>query len=208
MTSWARSTNAQASGTQSTAIGQTATATGLGSTAIGFGSVATGSQSSALGVRANASGTGSVAIGAGASAPAPNSIALGAGSLASSPNTLSVGSPGSERRVTDVAPGIDPTDGVNVSQLNASVNQLNANLNNGLARAYEGSAIAMALGGGFIPDNKRYALTVNWGGYHGTSAFGVMGLFRVSDNLIVDGGVGVGVSKGDVGGRVGLTYAW
>jgi hypothetical protein len=47
-----------------------------------------------------------------------------------------------------------------------------------------------------------------WGGYHGTSAFGVMGLFRVSDNFVIDGGVGVGVSHGDVGGRFGLTYAW
>jgi autotransporter adhesin len=143
-------------------------------------------------------------MGAGASATAPNSIALGNGSLASSPNTLSVGSPGSERRITNVAPGIDPTDAVNVSQLNSSV----ASLSSGITRAYEGSAIAMALGGGFIPDNKRYAITANWGGYHGTSAFGVIGLFRVSDNLIVDGGVGVGVSRGDVGGRVGLTYAW
>lgn len=121
---------------------------------------------------------------------------------------MSVGSPGSERRITNVAAGIDPTDAVNVGQLNASVGQLNANLNNGLTRAYEGSAIALALGGGFIPDNKRYAIAVNWGGYHGTSAFGAIGLFRINDNFIVDGGVGVGVSKGDVGGRVGLTYTW
>jgi trimeric autotransporter adhesin len=124
---------------------------------------------------------------------------------------LSIGSPGSERRITNVAAGINPTDAVNVGQLNASVGQINANLaslSSGLTRAYEGSAIAMALGGGFIPDNKRYAISVNWGGYHGTSAFGAIGLFRVSDNLIIDGGVGVGVTKGDVGGRVGLTYAW
>ena len=91
-----------------------------------------------------------------------------------------------------------------MSQLNASV----ASLNSGLTRAYEGSAIAMALAGGFIPDNKRYAVAVNWGGYHGTSAFGAIGLFRISDNLVIDGGVGIGVTKGDVGGRVGLTYAW
>jgi autotransporter adhesin len=207
-----------ASGTQSTAIGQTSTATGFGSTAIGFGSSATGTgstaqgqfsaasgnQSSAFGAGANAAGAGSTAIGAGASATAPNSIALGAGSIASSPNTLSVGSPGDERRITNVAPGIAPTDAVNVSQLNASV----ASLNSGLTRAYEGTAIAMALSGGFIPDNKRYAIAVNWGGYHGTSAFGAIGLFRISDNLVIDGGVGVGVTKGDVGGRVGLTYAW
>jgi trimeric autotransporter adhesin len=200
--------NSQASGTQSTAIGQTATATGLGSTAIGFGSVASGTGSTAQGQNSVASGNQSTAIGAGASATAPNSVALGAGSIASSPNTLSVGSPGSQRRITNVAPGIAPTDAVNVSQLNSSVGQLNANLNNGLTRAYEGSAIAMALSGGFLPDNKRYAIAVNWGGYHGTSAFGAIGLFRISDNLVIDGGVGVGVTRGDVGGRVGLTYAW
>ena len=66
----------------------------------------------------------------------------------------------------------------------------------------------MALGGGYLPDNKRYAITANWGGYHGTSAFGVMGLLRITDNLVIDGGVGFGVSHGDVGGRAGLTYAW
>jgi autotransporter adhesin len=58
-------TNSQASGTQSTALGQTASAAGTGSTAIGFGSSAT----------------------------APNSVAIGAGSVANAPNTVSVGLP-------------------------------------------------------------------------------------------------------------------
>jgi trimeric autotransporter adhesin len=123
------------------ALGQTATASGVGATAVGFGSiasganstasgqssVASGSQSSAFGAGAIASGTGAVAIGVGASASAPNAVALGAGSVASLANTVSVGAPGGERRITNVAAGINPTDAVNVSQLNSLASSLSAN---------------------------------------------------------------------------------
>ena len=63
-------------------------------------------------------------------------------------------------------------------------------------------------GGGTLPDNKRYAVSVNWGGYHGTNAFAANALLRVNDNIVINGGIGVGVTKGDVGGRAGVTYAW
>ena len=39
--------------------------------------------------------------------------------MASAPNTVSFGTPGAERRLTNVANGIDGTDAVNVSQLNS-----------------------------------------------------------------------------------------
>ena len=45
------------------------------------------------------------------------------------PNTVSIGSAGNERRITNVAPGVNPTDGVNVSQLTSMAlgtqNQIN-----------------------------------------------------------------------------------
>ena len=59
-----------------------------------------------------------------------------------------------------------------------------------------------------MPDNKRYAISANWGGYHGTNAFAATALLRINDNIVLNGGVGVGLTKGDVGGRVGVTVAW
>ena len=55
---------------------------------------------------------------------------------------------------------------------------------------------------------SSYAISANWGGYHGTNAFGATALVRISDNIVLNGGVGVGLTKGDVGGRVGVTFAW
>ena len=48
-------------------------------------------------------------------------VALGQGSIANLPNTVSVGAPGAERRITNVAAGVNPTDAVNVSQLSAAL---------------------------------------------------------------------------------------
>ena len=93
---------------------------------------------------------------------------------------------------------------VSSASLKASV----ATLNNNMIKAYEGTAIAIALGGGALPDNKRYAVSANWGGYHGTNAFGATGLLRLSDNIVINAGIGAGLTKGDVGGRLGAMLVW
>ncbi len=72
------------------------------------------------GVDANAQGKDSVAIGSGSIAAADNSIALGTGSVANEENTISVGSSTNQRRITNVAAGVNATDAVNVSQLKSS----------------------------------------------------------------------------------------
>jgi len=97
-----------------------------------------------------ASGANAVAIGGNASASTANSVALGAGSVANSATLstagfqpgsaaiagataageVSVGNAGAERRVTNVAAGLNGTDAVNVSQLqseDAKLNQIGAN---------------------------------------------------------------------------------
>ena len=104
------------------------------------------------------------------------------------------------------------------SALNNSVNALNASVDNlygnvaslqsAAQRAYEGSAVAIATSGGVLADNKRFAISANWGGYHGTNAFGATGYLRVTDNIVLNGAVGVGLTKGDVGGRAGVTFTW
>ncbi|WP_234096650.1 YadA-like family protein [Citrobacter portucalensis] len=72
------------------------------------------------GVDANAQGTDSVAIGSGSIAAAENSVALGTNSVADEANTVSVGSSTQQRRITNVAAGVNNTDAVNVAQLKAS----------------------------------------------------------------------------------------
>ena len=72
------------------------------------------------GADANAQGKDSVAIGSGSIAAADNSVALGTGSVANEENTISVGSSTNQRRITNVAAGVNATDAVNVSQLKSS----------------------------------------------------------------------------------------
>ncbi|MBW9133283.1 hypothetical protein JNC05_29820, partial [Paraburkholderia ginsengiterrae] len=133
-------------------------------------SSAAGTDSVAAGPAAVASASNAVALGNGASATTLNSVALGAGSIASSttlttagynPGTstiaastaaggeVSVGSAGAERRITNVAAGLNATDAVNVSQLQSE----DAKVNN------EGAATAAALGGGSTYNTTTGAIT-------------------------------------------------
>ncbi|EFV1817871.1 autotransporter adhesin SadA [Salmonella enterica] len=72
------------------------------------------------GADANAQGADSVAIGSGSITAAENSVALGTNSVADEANTVSVGSSTQQRRITNVAAGVNNTDAVNVAQLKAS----------------------------------------------------------------------------------------
>ncbi|MCG6871729.1 MAG: hypothetical protein LJE84_05520 [Gammaproteobacteria bacterium] len=109
------------------AAGFESVASGESAIAIGSQSLASGSSSIALGDGANATGLNDIAIGTGATTLADNAVALGAGSVATDPMTVSVGQPGFERRIVNVAPGIDGTDAVNLSQLNRVKSKVSAN---------------------------------------------------------------------------------
>ncbi|EAX3603300.1 autotransporter adhesin SadA, partial [Salmonella enterica] len=77
-------------------------------------------KTSSTGADANAQGADSIAIGSGSIAAAENSVALGTNSVADEANTVSVGSSTQQRRITNVAAGVNNTDAVNVAQLKAS----------------------------------------------------------------------------------------
>jgi autotransporter adhesin len=94
---------------------------------------ATGTRSLAAGFGSQASADRSVAFGNGAVASGTNSVAIGAGSIALLANTVSFGAPGAERRLVNVAAGVNPTDAANVGQLNATntnVSNLTTTVNN------------------------------------------------------------------------------
>jgi trimeric autotransporter adhesin len=91
-----------------------------------------------------------------------------------------------------------------VAALDGRVTALESNMR----KAFEGSAVAIAMGGVALPDNKKFAISANWGNFSGEDAFGGMAQFRVSNNFVANAAVGAGFARGGVGGRVGGTFAW
>jgi trimeric autotransporter adhesin len=152
---------AQALAPNATAIGYRSVASFTGGVAIGHNAQATADPATAIGDSSLASGNDSVAVGANAQATATRAVAIGAGSVAADPNTVSVGSAGNERRITNVAAGINPTDAVNLSQLR-DVSRI----------AYSGTAMSFALNGAVMPplDPGEKGLGIGLGNYKGYSA--------------------------------------
>lgn len=181
---------------------EAAVASGTHATASGANAQATGDNSVAHGAGAVASGVGAAAIGANSHATADDSVALGASSVADRANTVSVGSAGSERQITNVAAGTQPTDLVNVNQLNDAVAQANSytdSVVNGLQsqvsdvgrNAYSGIAAATALA--MIPNidqDKTVSLGVGGATYQGYAAAAVALNLRVTQNLVLKAGAG------------------
>jgi trimeric autotransporter adhesin len=63
------------------------------------------------------------------------------------------------------------------------------------------------MSGGWLPDNKNFAISGHWGTFQGQNAGAVAAYLRVSDNIVLDGAVGAGFRYG-VGGRAGATFGW
>jgi autotransporter adhesin len=213
---------AAATGPQTSAFGVGASATGPAASAFGAGASANGPQASAIGAGASATGPQAFAIGAGATASGANSAALGANSVADRDNTVSVGSPGHERQITNVAPGTQGTDAVNVNQMTQSVSQgvkqANANTDqrfnvlgdqvNSVARyAYSGVAAATALT--MIPDveqGKTIAVGVGTANYKGYQAAALGASARITQNVKLK--IGAGLSAAGTAYGAGASYQW
>jgi autotransporter adhesin len=191
-------------------------------TAVGNSASATVANGVAVGQSATVAAANGTAIGAGATvqAGATNAVAVGQGSVASAPNSVSFGSPGSLRTLTNVAPGVNPTDVATFGQLSSvasgvqqqigSVETQIGGLQTQVNQANSGVAMAMAMGGGFLPDNKRFAVAANYGAFAGQGALGLTGLARLSDSIVLSGSFGYSVvnSSNEYGGRVGVQFAW
>ncbi len=151
------------------AFGDFAVATGgvanvSSATAIGNSASATTANAVAVGQSAAVLATGGSAFGANAvvQAAATNSVAIGQGSVASAPHTVSVGAPGGERRISNVAPGISPTDAATVGQLSSSASGLQSQINENDRRLRDGVAVAMAAGGvPAVPQGRKVGLFGN-----------------------------------------------
>ncbi len=169
---------------------------------------ATGSNSIAAGGGATASGANSTAMGDKAAATGNNSVALGANSIADQDNTVSVGSAGNERRMTNVADGVNATDAVNMGQLQSGMNSLQSGMTSLARNAYGGVAAATALT--MIPDvdqGKTIAVGVGTANFKGYQAAALGASARITQNLKVKLGAGYAAGSGTTYGG-GMAYQW
>jgi autotransporter adhesin len=142
--------------------------------AIGAGARANADPSTAVGAQANAAGANSVALGAGAQATGSNSVALGAGSTDSGQaDVVSVGSASQQRRITNVAPGIAPTDAATMGQLNAVSGRLDSVAAALKKRINQTGAIAMAALQIALPPGYTQGVGVGMGSQGGQAAIAI-----------------------------------
>jgi len=189
----------KAGGTFSTAVGWANNASGLDSFAAGNKSTASGASSAAIGDNAQATGDLGVAIGARASATGTNSVALGADSVAADSDTVSVGSSRAQRRITNVADGIAPSDA-------ATFGQLQLGFDTERRRANRGAAAAMAVAGlpqAFAPGKGLIGVAI--GTWRGETAFAVGASKVFGDRIVFKSGASFD-SHGSGGFNAGIGW--
>jgi autotransporter adhesin len=202
--------SSKAFGDFSSAYGVATLASGGSSNAYGFGSTATSTGSNAYGTQSHAVGNASAAFGSNASAIATNSVALGAGSIANQANTVLVGAAGSERRITNVAPGINPTDAVNMSQFSGLTNDLNAlrsDIVNVASSAYRGIAGVAALTAGITPATGKTSIDAGVGAYKGYAA-GAITASHTTENGRFNFNGGIEITSGAPVYRAGIGFSF
>jgi autotransporter adhesin len=179
----------------SIAIGASAVADQINSVAIGNKSQALGTGATAIGHQSMAAGENSLALGNNASATAGNSVSLGNGSIASETNTVSVGSENNERRITNVAPGINGTDAANI-------NQVNEHAYSGVAMAYAMSSSRLNL-----TQTGEKAMGVGIGYYRGQAglALSFQGISEVGKTHY---NIGVTTTGRELGVGAGIGWKW
>jgi trimeric autotransporter adhesin len=99
----------------------------------------------------------------------------------------------------------------NVAALQGNVAVLQGNvatLQTQVRQAFEGTAVAIALGGSALPSDKKFAVSANWGTFRGENAMSLGAQMRLNQYVVLNGGVAAGFAQGGVGGRAGVTVAW
>ena len=216
----------------SIAIGPKTKSSGAQSLAVGYGSTVSGSHSGAFGDPNTVSGANSYAFGnnntiEGANtfvlgnnvktgSGISNAVVLGSDSEAVS-NAVSVGAKGKERKIVNVKAGEDPTDAVNVSQLqqtnqridqqDSSLRRLakrDAQLERKIERAGAHAAAIAALHPLDYDEDHKFTASAGVGQYHGSSAVAVGAFYRPTENLMFS--VGASLNENDSMVNAGMSY--
>jgi hypothetical protein len=218
--------NSFANGDFAIATGGSSVANGATASAYGASSNAAGEGTTAIGQASQATATGATAIGQGATASFANSMAIGNGATTTAANQVSIGTVSNTYRMSGInsAASLAAQSGpVKVVTTDAAGNlatasftpqditglQANvATLQTQMKQAFEGTAIAIAMGGAALPSDKKFAISTNWGTFRGENAASLLAQMRVNENIVVNAGLATGFSQGGVGGRAGVTFAW
>jgi autotransporter adhesin len=203
-------------GAGGSAFGYNALAFGAADTAVGAGAQVRSDNGTAVGANSliDAGVQSGTAIGAGAHlvTGANNSVALGANSVATEADTVSVGSAGNTRRITNVSPGVNPTDAATVGQLDtvaSGLNTLQAGLNQAnkhIAIADGGVAMGMAMSVAPLSLNTgEQGISGGVATFEGRSALGFRYQGQPTARITV--GLGVGIASGSsVGASAGVGF--
>jgi hypothetical protein len=192
---------ARANGANATATGQGSTATGATASAFGQGSTATGDATTAIGQGSTAGATGASAIGQGATANFANSTAIGVGATTTAANQMSFGTLSNTYRMSGITSAASlaaqsgPTQvvttdaaghlaaasfsGQDISLLQSNVTTLQTQMK----QAFEGTAVAIAMGGSALPSDKKFAISTNWGTFRGQNAMSLGAQMRLRAGL-------------------------
>lgn len=169
-------------------------------------------------LKINAGPQGGVALGSNASAGS-NAVALGSDSVAAD-NTVSVGSAGNERRITNVADGVSPTDAVNVQQLQdamASIQSDSLRIDNlsrqvdKLEKRLDNVGAFAAAFSALVPNSRaggNTQVSLGVGTYSGSHAVAI-GIFHyVSNKIFINAGASSSFQSNSTAGKAGITFGF
>lgn len=72
----------------------------------------------------------------------------------------------------------------------------------------EGIALSLALDAPLLREGQTFAMRGGWGNFEGSNAAGFTAAGALSQNVVVDAGIGYGASQGTVAGKAGMTLGW
>ena len=98
---------------------------------------------------------------------------------------------------------VDTVTGQFGQQLNSLTNGLNGAFRR-IERNSQGVALAIAMGGGYLEHDAKFALFGGYGNFDGYNAVAAQTYVRVSDNVSINAGVSFGLEEKLVGTRVGF----
>jgi hypothetical protein len=111
-------------------------------------------------------------------------------------------------RITNVAPGVNGTDAVNLNQLNSVQSRLQKRIDDTDKNAKQGVATVAAMAN--IPqvdESKTFSLGAGVGGYDSEWGFAVGGSYRVAPAVVLKGSIGSS-GGGEVAGGLGISSSW
>ena len=138
-------------------------------------------------------------------------ITSGASAAAQSGPTQIVTSDAGGNLATSTLAGLGLASMGDINAINSQLAGINNRLDDLTTRsnkAYSGVAMALAMTGGYLPESKNFAVAVNYGTFERQNAAALSSYFRLTDHVVLSGGVSYGVEQKQFGGRAGMLFAW